>query len=73
MLRSAFLEFQDKEIARIQRMVAQGLDIRKLLGASSDQIFGFRRQLKMRVLTIMERTRNFARSQVQDELGRQAE
>jgi len=65
-------DYQRREIERLSEKVKNGLDIRKLLGDSSVQIFGFRDELRAELLKAMRRVSEFGAEQVKAELGRQS-
>ena len=65
------LDYQKREIDRLAEKVKGGLDIRKLLGQSPLQIFGFRDELRAELLKSMRRVSEFGAEQVKDEIGRQ--
>jgi len=64
-------DYQRREIERLAEKVKGGLDIRKLLGQSPLEVFGFRDELRAELLKSMRRVSEFGAEQVKAEMGRQ--
>ena len=65
-------DYQRREIEQVSEKVKKGLDIRKVLGDSALEIFGFRDELRAELLKAMRRVSEFGVEQVKAELGRQS-
>jgi ABC-type microcin C transport system permease subunit YejB len=70
MLAQILHEFQTKEIERIGKLIAAGLDSADIL-KNPQRLFGFYRQARLRYLEMLTRVGNFGRGQVNAELKRQ--
>ena len=72
MISQAIHGVQTKEIERIGKLIAGGLDSADLLGAKSrGRLFAYRNQLRSRLIEIMTKAGNFGSGQVNAELARQ--
>lgn len=68
---AAFHEYGQKEIALLARQIADGLNVKVLLGPSAPEVFRFRKQLKAKLLGVLEQVKEFGTTQVREELQRQ--
>jgi hypothetical protein len=70
MLAQTLHEYQIKEIERIGKMIAQGLDSADIV-REPQRLFGFYTAARSRYLDLLRRVGNFGRGQVNAELKRQ--
>lgn len=71
MYAAVFHEFNQKEIALLRRDIANGLNVRALMGDNASDVFRFRNQIRNRLLDILAKVKAFGRDQVHEEMGRQ--
>lgn len=71
MYAAVFHEFNQKEIALLRRDIANGLNVRALMGDNASGLFRYRSQIKARLMEILQSVKAFGIGQVHEEIDRQ--